>query len=207
MDLFATVSAWFVWLADHLDYTALFVLMTLEASIVPIPSEAVLIPAGYLSAEGGLDPALAFAAALAGVAVGSTFNYLLGRYVGRSFVLRYGRYFLISREAYERSEELFSRNAVMFTFLGRFIPAVRHLISIPAGMARMPFGLFMAVTLAGSGAWVAILIAFGYVFGRNTDLIESYVHDLSLTVAVVAVLALGAWLAWRLFAPKPPKSN
>ncbi|HRI35787.1 MAG TPA: DedA family protein [bacterium] len=194
MDLIDTVSSWLAWLVSHVDYLTIFLMMTLEASFIPFPSEAAMIPAGYLSAEGVLNPLFAFASGLCGVAVGSTINYLIGRYIGRTFILRYGRYFLISQESYERSEALFARNAVLFTFVGRLIPAVRQLISIPAGMARMPFGLFMAVTLAGAGIWCAILMGLGYVFGRNEAVIMQYLKDFSLGIVGIIVIMLLIWI-------------
>ncbi len=171
-----TLLSWLAFLTEQITYTTIFVMMALEASLVPFPSEVAMIPAGYRASLGELDFMLAFAAGMAGVFVGSTFNYLLGRYVGRECILRFGKYFLISRESYEKSERLFAKNAILYTFVGRLIPAVRQLISIPAGMARMRYDLFLATTMAGAGIWLLILMWLGYAFGENQERIEQYLH-------------------------------
>src|SRR3546814_3071661 len=103
--------------------------MALESSLVPIPSELVMIPAGYLAAQGSLDPLLATLAGGSGSLLGASANYLFGRYAGRAFLLRYGKYFLIDERKYHEAEKLFLRNAQWATFIGRFIPVIRHLIS------------------------------------------------------------------------------
>jgi membrane protein DedA with SNARE-associated domain len=205
MEILSSLHALLAGLMAHIGYSTVFVLMAMEASVFPVPSEAVMIPAGYLAAEGTLDPVLAFFSGLAGVGLGSAVNYAVGRYLGRAFVLRYGPYLLISRESYEKSERLFARNAVLFTFVGRFIPVVRHVISIPAGMARMPFGVFMAVTLAGSGIWLAILMACGYFFGRNQEIIADYLHRFSLGLVGLVGFVVVFWVVKKFFFSKGNK--
>src|SRR5690606_16573923 len=137
----------------HLGYTEIFFLMALESSLFPVPSEAVMIPAGYLAARAQLDPFLATLAGGLGSLLGASANYVLGRYAGRAFLLRYGRYLLIDQRRYHEAEALFLRNARAATFVGRFIPLIRHLISLPAGvfgMALLPFAL---LTLLGASLW------------------------------------------------------
>ena len=121
-------TAWVEQYVAHLGYAEIFFLMALESSLFPVPSELVMIPAGYLARRGELDPVLAALAGGLGSLFGASANYVLGRYAGRAFLLRYGRYFLIDERKYHEAEKLFLRNAVWATFVGRFIPVIRHLI-------------------------------------------------------------------------------
>jgi membrane protein DedA with SNARE-associated domain len=130
-----------------LSYTDIFILMAMESSIIPVPSELVMIPAGWIAHGGGLDPFLAALAGGIGSVVGATANYfIIGRWIGKPFLHKYGKYILITKEKYERSEKLFLRNQNLYTFIGRLIPVVRHLISIPAGIFRMPLVPFWTIT-------------------------------------------------------------
>lgn len=183
-----------------LGYIGITVLMAMEASVFPVPSEAVVPPAGYLASLGQMNLILAFLACMLGIAIGSTFNYFIGKYIGRSVILKYGKYLLISHKTYERSETLFLKNSVLFTFLGRLIPGVRHLISIPAGMFGMPFGTFFVVTMAGSSIWVAFLLVLGYMFGQNQAVIMAFVLEFTWIIVGVSVLilaGLGTWYFYR----------
>lgn len=178
------------------SYVGIFFLMALESSLFPVPSELVMIPAGYLAKSGGLDPFLAVLAGGAGSLLGASANYLLGKYVGKPFILNYGKYFLIKREKYEEAEVLFDRNDRLYTFLGRFIPVIRHLISIPAGIFRMPYAVFAALTFLGASIWCGLLVWLGYAFGKPVlDTVRTYSHEASL----VAVVALVGFIAWFLF--------
>jgi membrane protein DedA with SNARE-associated domain len=185
-----------LWLAQ-IGYLEIFLLMALESSLFPVPSELVMIPAGYLAKTGKLDPALAIAAGGAGSLLGASCNYLLGRYVGRAFLLRYGKYLLINADKYHEAEALFLRNAYVATFVGRLLPVVRHLISIPAGVFGMRPLSFAAITLAGATLWSAILVAAGYYFGAAAvQVFSRYTHELTLAV-VAAIVAFGIWFLFR----------
>lgn len=188
---------WVVAWVAQLGYLEIFVLMALESSLLPVPSELVMIPAGYLAKTGRLDPALAIAAGGAGSLVGASFNYLLGRYLGRAFLLRYGRYLLINERKYHEAEALFLKNAYVATFVGRLLPVVRHLISLPAGVFGMRLLPFALITLAGATLWCTVLVAVGWFFGESAIAVAShYTHE--LTLAVVAALVLGAaWFVLR----------
>jgi membrane protein DedA with SNARE-associated domain len=194
------IEAFQSWLSDwyaQLGYFEIVVLMALESSLFPVPSELVMIPAGYLARTSGLDPFLATAAGGLGSLIGASFNYLLGRYLGRAFLLRYGKYFLIDQRKYHEAEALFLRNAYAATFIGRFIPVVRHLISLPAGifgMARLPFAL---ITTIGATLWCAVLVGLGYYLGEPVvKVVHGYVHEISIAV-VVALAAYGLWFLLR----------
>lgn len=172
-------------LASHLDGIAamaptwglvfIFVFMTVESSFIPFPSEVVMIPAGFLASRGelvtSLPPAAALALAIlagtAGSLAGAYVNYFLAAWVGKPFLEKYGRYFFIKPAPLERACELFNRYGSATTFVCRLIPVVRQLISIPAGVARMPLGPFSFFTGLGAGIWTVVLAAVGYAIGKS----------------------------------------
>lgn len=187
---------WLGALFGALDYTTIFWLMAMESSLFPVPSEAVMIPAGHLVNTGQLGFWPTLAAGTFGSLFGASANYLLGMSVGKAFLLRYGRYFLINERKYHEAEALFLHNANRATFIGRLIPVIRHLISLPAGVFRMHYGMFALLTCLGAGLWCGVLIAVGYYFGEPALAIaRQYSHWLGLVA--VAGLALG--VAWFLF--------
>jgi membrane protein DedA with SNARE-associated domain len=187
---------WLSELYGGLGYTEIVVLMALESSLFPVPSELVMIPAGYRAATGALDPVLAVLAGTAGSVIGASANYLLGEYVGRAFLLRYGKYLLIDAQKYHEAEAMFLRNARLATFIGRLLPVVRHLISLPAGVFGMPWGWFLGITALGAALWCAVLVAVGYYFGEPAvALAQVYMHELALIV----LAALAVFAAWFLF--------
>lgn len=194
-------GAWLQGVLSHLGYAEIVLLMALESTLVPIPSEVVMIPAGYRAARGELDPWLATLAGGGGSLLGACFNYLMGRYVGRAFALRYGRYFLVSPKTYAAAEALFLRNAKLATFVGRFIPGVRHLISIPPGMFGMALAPFMLLTALGATLWCGVLVALGYFFGEPViEAVGRYSHE----AGVVALLTLLAFVAGFIYKHRKP---
>lgn len=193
----AAFAEWVRELVSHLGYGEIVFLMALESSLFPVPSELVMIPAGYLAAQGQLDPLLATLAGALGSLIGASANYLLGRYVGRAFLLRYGRYFLINEAKYHQAEALFLRNARIATFVGRFIPVIRHLISLPAGVFGMSLAWFALLTTLGAGLWCGILVAVGYYLGEPAiAVIMEYTHEIGLIGAGLLALFL-VWFLLR----------
>lgn len=187
---------WIAAVIAELGYVEIFFLMALESSLFPVPSELVMIPAGYLARGGALDPVLATLAGGSGSLLGATANYLLGRHVGRAFLLKYGRYLLINEAKYHEAEGMFLGNARMATFIGRFIPVVRHLISLPPGVFGMAYPTFAAITFAGATLWCGVLAAAGYYFGEaSVQVITHYTHEL----AYAALAMMVAGLLWFLF--------
>lgn len=171
-------------IAAHLDSIAalaptwglvfIFVFMAVESSFIPFPSEVVMIPAGFLAARGelGLGAPLmalwiAVAAGLLGSLAGAYANYFLALRVGKPFLERYGKYFFIKPEPLRRACEVFNRYGAATTFVCRLVPVIRQLISIPAGISRMPLGTFTLFTGLGAGIWTAILALVGYAIGRS----------------------------------------
>lgn len=168
------------------------VLMAVESSFIPFPSEIVMIPAGFLAARSGLmlaapvpDAILVIAAGLAGSLGGAYLNYFLSLKLGRPFLERYGRYFFLPLPKLERAEELFREYGAGATFVCRLLPGIRQLISIPAGVSKMPLGSFTLWTGLGAGLWVAILTTIGYSLGAQTVALSyaDIVHQGKATVS------------------------
>jgi membrane protein DedA with SNARE-associated domain len=150
-------------------------LMAVESSFIPFPSEIVMIPAGFMAARGEFLPAdpvaglvTAVVCGILGSLLGAFLNYGLSLRLGRPFLHRWGRYVLLSPHAVERAEQLFRRHGEIATFVCRLLPGIRQLISIPAGISRMNFGRFTLFTALGAGIWVTILGWIGFVLGRGT---------------------------------------
>lgn len=181
----------------HLGYGQIALLMALESSLFPVPSELVMIPAGYLAAQGQLNPWLAIAAGGGGSLMGASANYVLGRTLGRAFLLRFGKWFLINQAKYQEAEALFAKNANRATFIGRFIPVIRHLISLPAGVFAMSPLAFAALTTLGATLWCAVLVALGYFLGESViQTVGEYSHYLGY-VAVALTAGFGLWFLFK----------
>jgi membrane protein DedA with SNARE-associated domain len=173
-------------------YLGVFLLMVAESMVLPVPSEAVMPFAGFLAAEGSLDPVAVTAAALLGSIVGSIIGYAMGKYGGRPFLQRYGKWFLLDSEDLEASDRFFRKRGGVAVFVCRFIPVIRHLVSIPAGLSSMPLVPFVLVTTVGAGLWNTTLLASGYVLRRNWHLIAEHSHivDIVVVVLLAAVVVL-----------------
>jgi membrane protein DedA with SNARE-associated domain len=170
----------FEWLVDlltegilRLGYPGIVVLMALESSFFPFPSEVVLPPAGYLAAQGRMNAVGAFLAGLAGSMVGALFNYYLAVRLGRPLLHRYHRFLLMRESSLDRAERFFRDHGEISTFVGRLIPVIRQLISLPAGVARMRLDRFALFTALGAGMWCAVLTAIGWFVGRNATVVTS----------------------------------
>lgn len=194
MDAFAL---WLKEMVAQLGYAEIVLLMALESSLFPVPSELVMIPAGYRAAQGELNPWLAILAGGGGSLLGASINYALGRFVGRAVLQRYGKYFLINQKTFVDAEALFLRNAKLATFIGRFIPGIRHLISIPPGMFGMSLPPFVLLTTLGANLWCGVLVGLGYFFGEPVvAAVSEYMHETAL-LALVALVIFVVWFVMR----------
>jgi membrane protein DedA with SNARE-associated domain len=172
-------------------YVGIFLMMFLESSFFPFPSEVVMIPAGYLAYKGEMNLFLAIFAGIAGSLAGAVFNYFLALRFGRAFIQRYGKYVLIKEETLQKMEEFFAKHGHISTFSGRLIPAVRQYISLPAGLAKMNLLKFSLYTSLGAGIWVLILALLGYFIGHNQELISEYLRVIIISILVLlAVMVL-----------------
>lgn len=183
------VMDWLVESIGAMGYPGIFILMAMESSIVPIPSELVMPPAGYLAQAGKMNMLVAILCGTLGSLFGAYANYFAARYLGRPLILKYGRYVWITEEKFMKVETFFLRHGEISTFIGRLLPVVRHLISLPAGLAGMSHLRFSLYTVLGAGMWVTILTWIGYFIGSNQDLIMQYSRQ-----ALYGALALSAVL-------------
>lgn len=198
-------SILFQWVVDNASYLMVFLLMTVESSFIPFPSEVVVPPAAYLACTtDNMDIWLVVVVATAGAICGALINYYLSLWIGRPIVYkfadsRFGHACLIDREKVERAEKHFDKHGAVSTFVGRLIPAVRQLISIPAGLARMNVGVFVIFTGLGALLWNGILAGLGYWLGKTVPIdklfatVERYNDYLTyagLAIGVICVLVI-----------------
>ncbi len=163
------------WLAEtifRLGYPGITLLMALESSFFPFPSEVVLPPAGYLAAQGRMNAWLAFGSGLLGSLIGALFNYYLAITLGRPLLHRYHRFLLMRESSLDRAEAFFRQHGEISTFVGRLIPVIRQLISLPAGLARMRIDRFAAYTALGAGIWCAVLTYIGWYVGNHSAFVS-----------------------------------
>ena len=174
-------------------------LVALENLFPPIPSEVILPFAGFQAERGELNLVLAWVAATAGALVGALILYALGAWVGseRLHALAGQRWFVVlSQKDYERGERFFERHGGKIVLLGRCVPLVRSVVSVPAGVARMPLARFCLYTVAGSAVWNALFLGVGYQLGQNYHRVERWVAPVTYTVVAAFVVWIG-WLTWR----------
>ena len=174
----SSVSSW--------GYAGIFVMMFLESSFFPFPSEVAMIPAGYLAHKGEMSLALAFISGTLGSLLGAIFNYYLCYFFGREIVLKYGKFVGITHEKMDKFEAFFNKHGEISTFNSRLIPGIRQYISLPAGLAKMNIFRFCLFTTLGAGIWCAILLVVGYFLGSNPDKQTL----LAITIALLAVVAI-----------------
>ena len=200
-------------------FLLIFIFMAVESSFIPFPSEVVMIPAGFLAYRGELttqigwlDLILAVGFGLAGSILGAYVNYYLSIWLGRPFLHKYGKYFFLSEEHLNRAEEVFCKYGDIATFVCRLLPAIRQLISIPAGLARMPLGRFTFFTALGAGIWTAILAGIGWYLGhlagdmsyldmvhKGKDIIQKHYIWIFVFLAVV----VSGYILFHKFVMKP----
>ncbi|HDJ28941.1 MAG TPA: DedA family protein [Proteobacteria bacterium] len=178
-----------------LGYSGIIIMMFLESSFFPFPSEVVIPPAGYLSSIGKMNIYLVIATGILGSILGALFNYWLAVKFGRPAIIRFGKFFGMSESKFSRVEQLFCNHGKFSTFIGRLIPGIRQYISFPAGLARMPLSPFIIYTGLGAGIWIIILAIIGYLVGNNQELIKKYSHQ-SLYYLLPAIIFLSCIYVW-----------
>ena len=188
-------------LLSNLNYGTIFFLMMLESTVVPVPFEFVVTPAAYHAASGQLDIWLVILAATIGADLGASINYFVALYVGRPVIYRFanshwGKMCLLNQEKVEKSERYFDEHGIVATLTGRLIPGIRHLISIPAGLARMNYWKFLLYTTIGAGVWHSILAALGWYLHaivpeeQLNDKISEYAEYIKIVILALVVLAI-----------------
>ena len=174
--------------AREFGYLGIFIMMFLESTFFPFPSEVAMIPAGYLAAKGDMNLIFAIVVGTAGSLFGALFNYYLARKYGRKGVLKFGKYFFFNEEKLQKMERFFVEHGSFSTFVARLIPGVRQLVSLPAGLSNMNIGKFALHTTLGAGLWVIVLTLLGYFIGGNEELIKEYLHQIVIGTLVLIVL-------------------
>lgn len=172
-----------------MGYMGIFLLMFLESTFFPFPSEIIMIPAGYLAYQGEMNLYMVVLVGILGSVMGALLNYYLAMYLGRKIILRYGKYFFIKEKTLDKLDTFFAKHGEISTFTGRLIPGIRQLISLPAGLARMNIPAFSFYTSLGSGIWLVVLVAVGYLVGSNKAFISEYLKSATL-IALVSVLLI-----------------
>ena len=207
----------YYWFKDHMNYWTVLVLMAIESSVIPLPSEVVVPPAAYFSlqANSSLDFWVVILVATAGAYLGSVINYGLSMIIGRPIIYAFadskvGHFLHLSKEKMEKAELYFQKKGSISIFFGRLLPAVRHLISIPAGLSRMNFGTFSMFTIIGAGIWNVILAGLGYLLYRVVPddcqffaQLEHYNHYLKIAGFVL----LGAVILYIIYKVYKKKNN
>jgi len=187
---------WLLLTIGTLGYPGIFLLMAMESSVFPVPSELVMPPAGYLAHQGKMNMFIAILCGTFGSLVGAYANYFAAHYLGRPLILKYGKYVWITEEKFAKVETFFRDHGEVSTFIGRLLPVVRHLISLPAGLAGMNHWRFSLYTLLGAGIWVTVLTYLGYFIGENQELIMRYSHQ-ALIVAVLLSVMIVVVYVWN----------
>ena len=190
------------WCLEHLNYWTISLLMTIESSFIPFPSEVVVPPAAYHAASNGeMNVILIILFATLGAICGALINYFLSLWIGKPLVYKFadsklGHMLLLSGEKVQNAENYFNEHGAVSTFVGRLIPAIRQLISIPAGLSKMPLGRFVAFTALGAGIWNTVLAMLGFVLEKKVpedqliDTVTHYSHEIGYSIAAIVLVVL-----------------
>jgi membrane protein DedA with SNARE-associated domain len=200
MDVFslilAPLSRFVIWIISSLGYGGIAVAMAIESACIPLPSEVIMPFAGYLVSQGRFSLwGVALAGAI-GCTLGSALAYAAGAYGGREFILKYGRYVLITPHEVAWADRWFARYGMTATFISRLLPVIRTFISLPAGVARIPLGRFLFYAFLGSLPWSLVLAYAGMLLGEHWDRVGGVLHSLDIVIAVVLVAGV-CWFLWR----------
>lgn len=201
------------WYENNMNYGSITALMTIESSFIPFPSEVVIPPAAYIASKPGshLNIFLIVLFGTLGALIGAYINYFLALWLGRPVVYKiadskFGKVLLLSSEKIQKAEDYFNKHGKVSTFVGRLIPGIRQLISLPAGLARMSLLPFTIYTLLGAGIWNIVLALLGYLAHGQADLINKYNHELSYIILAILILII-IYFAVRHFIRKKKKRS
>lgn len=175
-------------IVSQLGYAGIVIMMFLESTFFPFPSEVVMIPAGMLASTGEMNIYLVIMLGVTGSVLGALFNFFLALKFGRVIVLKFGKYFFFKEKEMQKMESFFHKHGAVSTFTGRLIPGIRQYISLPAGLAKMNMGVFVIFTALGSGIWSAVLALIGFYIGNDIDALHT---ALVWTLIGVTLLIVG----------------
>ncbi len=210
MDVFRQIlvllSTFVIWIISSLGYMGIVVAMAIESACIPLPSEVIMPFSGYLVSQGRFSLWGVSLAGALGCTLGSAVAYAAGAYGGRPFILKYGRYFLISSHELDRADRWFARYGMAATLISRLLPVIRTFISLPAGIARVPVIPFLAYAFLGSLPWSWALAYVGMLLGAHWDRVGGVLHSLDVVI-VLAVAAGVAWFLWRHWPRRIPQAE
>lgn len=193
--MFITFINWVLSIVEGMGYLGVFILMTIESSFLPFPSELAIPPAAWLSSQGKLDLTVIIIVGTLGSVLGAIINYYLALWLGRPLVYklietRFAKMIRLNKNDLEKAEGIFLKNANSATLVCRLVPVIRQLISIPAGFTKMPFLPFVSLTALGSFVWVTILAVLGYTLGSNQELLTKYYQELQWILLFIGLIWL-----------------
>lgn len=188
--LMNTLIAWLVETIGRLGYAGIIGLMFLESSFFPFPSEVIIPPAGYLAAKAEMNILAVIVSGTLGSLLGALFNYFIAYYLGRPFLIKYGKYIFLTQNRFDKIDEFFRRHGEISTFAGRLITVIRQYISFPAGLAKMNLTRFCIYTALGAGIWVSILAYIGYIVGNNITLVKQYSKEAGVLLGIFIVFLI-----------------
>ena len=188
---------WLVDIVGSMGYPGIMLLMFIESTFIPLPSELVIPPAGYLISQNQMSWTGVIASGTIGSLLGALFNYAIAMYLGRPFILKYGKYFGVSQKHLVKGENYFYKHGTISTFIGRLILGVRHYISFPAGLCKMKIGKFCFYTALGAGIWVWVLAYIGYFVGNNKERVLEVSRHWSLYIISGCVLLIVVYILWH----------
>ncbi len=187
-ELFDFALKYLIEFVDKVGYIGIFIGMFLESTLIPIPSELVMIPAGIAASKGLMNIYVVTIIGIIGNVSGAVFSYYLAKTLGRKILFKIGKYFFVKPEAIIKIENFFKNYGNISVFMGRLIPGFRHFISLPAGVAQMDLKAFYLYTTLGSGIWTSILAAMGFFVGSNENLIKENLHQITIAFAFCAAV-------------------
>jgi len=186
------------WLVDtvwRFGYPGIIMLMFLESSFFPFPSEVVVPPAGYLASQGEMQMSMVIFCGILGSLLGALFNYAIAYWLGRPLLIKYGRYMLLTRQRFDKVDDFFNKHGEISTFTCRLIPGIRQYISFPAGLARMDLLRFSLYTSLGASIWVVILAYIGYFVGNNKSLVMQYSRQATIALIIFITILIVFYFA------------
>jgi len=182
---------------NQVGYLGIFIGMFLESTLVPIPSEIIMIPAGIAAAKGLMNIYIILLAGISGNILGAGFSYYLAKSIGRAILLKIGKYFFVRESTIVKIENYFRDHGPISVFIGRLLPGFRHFISLPAGVAKMNIKTFYLYTAIGSTIWTTILTYLGYLVGEHQDLINKYLHELVIGTVILCAVLLAGYIIYK----------
>ena len=180
-----------------MGYLGIIILMTLESSFFPFPSEVVIPPAGYLASQGKMNVLIIILSGILGSIIGALINYYIAFFFGRNLLIKYGKYMFLPEEKLNKVEKYFNNHGEITTFIGRLIPVIRQYISFPAGLAKMNIFKFVFYTALGASIWVIILTYVGYFVGNNIELVKHNLHIITLILIPLLILLVILYIMFK----------